>query len=77
MKNLRNGNHYTGLTNDINRRFGEHNQGKSQVTKSNKPWILIHVEITKDRDTARKLEKYFKTGYGREITREIESNLIN
>lgn len=75
IKSLRDGSHYVGLTNNIDRRPIEHNSGKNQSTKARRPWILIHVEIVNKRSEARLLEKYFKSGYGREIIREIEGTL--
>ena len=75
IKSLKDGRHYVGLTNNIDRRLIEHNKGKNQSTKNKRPWKLIHVEIIKNRKEARLLEKYFKSGYGRELIKEIEGAL--
>lgn len=77
LKSLRNKSHYVGLTNNINRRLIQHNEGKNHSTKNKRPWTPIHVEVIKTRLEARKLEKFFKSGYGREIIIEIESNLTS
>ncbi len=73
LKSIKNGRHYTGIINNVARRFLEHNNGWVTKTKFHKPFILIHVELVKDRFEARKFEKYFKSGFGREIIKEIES----
>lgn len=72
MKSLVDETHYVGLTASVERRLIEHNGGKNQSTKARKPWELIHVEMVVERKEARALEKFFKSGYGREITQEIE-----
>jgi len=62
---------YVGLTQDLERRLLRHNNGREKTTKPYKPYNLIHVEISSDRNEARKLEKYFKSGYGKEILSEL------
>ena len=72
IKSLKTGYYYKGLTNNIDRRLKQHENGKCQTTSSMLPIKLTYVEIVKNRLEARKLEKYLKTGYGREIIKEIE-----
>ncbi len=48
--------YYTGLTQDIIKRFEQHNQGQSKSTKWYRPLTLIYVTETPDRKTARRLE---------------------
>ena len=62
---------YKGLTNDLERRLSQHFQGQSKTTKKLFPLKLVHVEICKDRIEARKMEKFFKSGFGREVLNEI------
>lgn len=71
LQSLRTGEFYKGLTDDINRRLKQHKDGKSPSTKKLLPVRLIHVEICDNRQKARELEKYFKSGFGREIIKEI------
>jgi len=66
---------YKGITNNIERRLKQHNFGKVKKTKFYCPFNLIHVEITESRVDARKIEKFFKSGYGREIINQIIDNL--
>jgi len=49
---------YTGLTNDVEKRVGQHNAGQNRLTKSYTPWKLILVESFETREEARKKEKY-------------------
>ena len=57
---------YKGFTTDLERRIKEHNSGKNKSTSPYKPWNLVYFEKFTDRIEARKREKYFKTGIGRE-----------
>ena len=58
---------YVGLTENIERRLEEHNKGKTRSTKGYRPWVLIFKEEVKTRISARKLEKYYKSGCGKEF----------
>ena len=73
---LNNGMYYKGQTDDINKRLKEHLTGNVQTTANKLPFKLVHVEICHSRQQARQLEKYFKSGYGREIIHEL-TNLIS
>jgi len=73
IKSLKLGTYYKGLTDNLERRLTEHFNGRSSTTKLMLPLKLIHVEIVGTRKEARRVEKYFKSGYGREIIREIDS----
>lgn len=75
LKSIEKNRHYVGLTGDVDRRFLEHNNGWVKTTRFFKPFKLVHVEFAVDRNEARKLEKFFKSGYGREIVKEIENTL--
>ena len=72
-KSLRDSKFYTGMTEDILERFREHNRGDYSMpsTLRRGPFELVHVEIVSNRQEARKLEKYFKSGSGREIRDEL------
>ncbi len=62
---------YKGLTDNLERRLQQHIDGKVSSTKNKLPIELIHVEICSDRVYGRQMEKFFKSGYGREIIEEI------
>jgi putative endonuclease len=61
--------HYVGLTEDLKRRFAEHNFGKSIHTNKFKPWRLITYVAFSDHAKANKFESYLKTGSGRAFAR--------
>ena len=62
---------YVGMTDDIKRRFQEHNSGKSKTTSPYKPFSLVCTEQHPNRKIARVREKYLKSGVGKEFLRSI------
>ena len=56
---------YVGLTNDLLRRFNEHQRGFNKTTRSYRPFNLIYNETFPARSEARKREKYLKSGIGK------------
>lgn len=65
LRSLKNRLLYVGSTNDLKRRFWEHNQGLNKSTKPLKPWELVAYIAVLDEQTARSLEKYLKKGSGK------------
>jgi len=52
----------------LRRRFKEHNKGEGgNYTKKNGKWKLVFYEAYLSKKDAQRAEKFFKTGYGREI----------
>ena len=65
---LKNGRLYTGHTSDLQRRFKEHNEHRGGVyTSHNAPYKLIHYEAFLNKTEAIKQEKFYKSGYGKEV----------
>ena len=62
---------YKGQTQDLNKRLKDHEVGNVRTTKNKLPFQLVHVELTKNRFEARNLERFFKSGFGREIIHEL------
>jgi len=56
---------YTGITNNLRKRFDQHNKGLSTWTKSRGPWKLIYFEACLNEDDSKAREKYLKTGMGK------------
>lgn len=56
---------YTGVTNNIERRFEQHNVGLVLSTKHRVPLKLVYFEACLDKDDAYRREKYLKTGMGK------------
>jgi putative endonuclease len=63
---------YVGLTNSLERRLKQHEQGKSRSTRSRRPFDLYSVDIFDNRQDARTHEKKLKSGFSRE-KRKIET----
>ena len=71
IKSQKDGRIYVGLSSDISKRISEHNSGYVFSTKGYKPWKLIYKEEVKNRKEARKREKYYKSGFGKELLKSI------
>jgi putative endonuclease len=56
---------YVGLTDNLDRRIAEHNNGYNKTTKPYAPFILIYSEKVNNRIDARMREKYLKSGVGK------------
>ncbi len=68
LKSEKNGRRYVGSTDDLKRRLKEHNSGVGGMyTKNNRPFTLIYYEAYISYDLARKAERFYKSGIGREI----------
>ncbi len=71
LKSGKTGEYYKGLTSNVDERIKEHNSGKTQSTRHMRPLKLIHCQEVETLAEARMLEKYFKSGTGREIIKEL------
>ncbi|MDD5103787.1 MAG: GIY-YIG nuclease family protein [Candidatus Peribacteraceae bacterium] len=65
LQSGKDGNFYTGWTNDLRKRFAEHQNGKVYSTKRRLPMKLVYYEACVDRKDALKREKYLKTAWGK------------
>ena len=59
------GQFYTGYTDDLRARFKQHNQGKVKSTRKRRPFQLIYYEACLNQKDALRREKYLKTTYGK------------
>jgi putative endonuclease len=62
---------YVGLTDDIERRFIEHNKGYNKTTKPYAPFVLIYSETAPNRVEARLREKYLKSSIGKSFLKSF------
>ena len=62
---------YSGISDDVERRLEQHNGKQSKSTKAFVPWRIIHTEEFETRMEARKKEKYFKSGVGRDYMKTL------
>ncbi|MCF7907200.1 GIY-YIG nuclease family protein [Patescibacteria group bacterium] len=75
LKSEKDGKFYVGMTNNIERRVKEHNNGVASTpsTKNRGPFKLIYFEKLENRIIAREREKYLKSGSGREYIKNKSS----
>ena len=57
---------YTGSTNDLRKRFNQHNSGKSTYTKKRGPYKLIYYEAYLHFREAKRREVFLRGGKGHE-----------
>ena len=74
LKSEKDGTIYVGISGDPERRLGEHNAGHQKSTKGHRPYRLVFQEQCVDRIQARKLEKFYKSGCGREKLKNFFCN---
>ncbi len=65
LQSLKSGRFYTGYTNDLRKRFKEHNSGKVFATRGRGPFRLIYYEACLNKYDALARERYLKTGMGK------------
>ncbi len=56
--------YYIGITDDVNRRVQQHNDGISKWTKNRGPWTLVWQKEFSDLSEARKFENLLKRQKG-------------
>jgi putative endonuclease len=73
LRSQRNNKRYVGYTaRDIEKRLCEHNSvGSGQWTRRNGPFVLVYVQECGSREEARELEKFLKSGQGRQCLDEL------
>lgn len=62
---------YVGSTNDIRRRFEEHNKGiGGAYPRKHRPFVLVFYEAFLSEKDAQRQELFYKSGYGKEVLHE-------
>jgi putative endonuclease len=62
---------YIGSTENLKQRISDHNSGLGgYFSKRSKPFKLLFYEAYVSKKDALKQEKFYKTGYGREILKD-------
>ena len=75
LKSLKNSRRYIGLTSSVIRRLKEHNSKiGGGYTKKNAPFKLIFYEAYLNKKDAMEAERFFKSGYGREVLKDKLKN---
>jgi len=65
IKSIKDKKLYIGHTNNLVKRFKEHNEGLVESTKCRAPFELLYYEACNNLKDAIKREHSFKTGFGR------------
>ena len=65
---------YIGMTKDLERRFSEHNAGKTKSTAKRRPLVLVYFEAYQVKKDAMKRERYFKQTKGKAVLRNMLKN---
>lgn len=65
IRSLKDKKWYTGITNDLWKRFNEHNENKVSSTKGRGPFRLIYYEACLNINDAAAREIFLKTGMGK------------
>ena len=71
IKSLKDGKHYIGYTNDIERRLQDHQRGKNISVRGRGPFTLIYKEIYQNRFEAVKRERQIKNYKGGEAFKKL------
>jgi len=66
-----NGRFYIGVTNDIERRIGEHNSGLVRSTSPYCPWVVKRIEEFHTIDEAYQRERFIKAKHSKIIIEKI------
>lgn len=70
LRSGKDGNLYIGFTNDLKRRFSEHQQGKNISTAKRLPLSLETYIAVPTKAQALELEQYLKTGSGSAVLKK-------
>ena len=62
---------YTGFTSNLIQRFNSHNIYGKDSTRLYRPWVVVHVEFFETKEEAMKKERYYKSGRGVLVKKEI------
>ncbi|MBI4115111.1 MAG: GIY-YIG nuclease family protein [Candidatus Omnitrophica bacterium] len=71
LKSRKNGSRYIGSTQDLANRLKEHNSGRNISTQNKGPWDVIYSETFPTRFLAERREKFFKSGRGKEVLKNL------
>ena len=77
LQSLKNKSFYIGYTNNLKKRFREHNNGKNIATKSLRPYKLIHYEAFINQKDAKNREEYLKSGWGWRSIKKMLKNYLS
>ena len=65
LRSLRDGQLYTGYSDNLKRRLAEHQAGRVIATQNRLPVELVYYEACRTQTDATRREKYLKTAWGK------------
>jgi putative endonuclease len=71
LRSGKDGKRYIGFTANLERRLFEHQSGFVTSTKNRRPLGLIYSETFSNKTEAEQREKFFKSGKGRSLLKEM------
>lgn len=71
LRSLKDDSIYIGVTDNIKRRFKEHNSGSSKSTAPKRPWIIARIEKYNNIKSAYRREKFLKSKKSKKIIEKI------
>ncbi len=69
LKSLKDKKWYTGFTDNLKKRFTDHNRGLVYSSRKRRPFSLIYYEACLDERDAKMREVYLKSGMGKRYVR--------
>ena len=72
LRSTTDGFRYIGITENLERRLSQHNDGFSKSTKPHRPFKLVLCEEHDDYNEARKREVFLKSGVGRKFLNDLK-----
>lgn len=76
LKSLKDGQFYTGYTQNIQKRLEQHNSGKVPSTKNRIPFELIYWEGCLNQQDATHREQYLKSSWGKRYIKQRLKNYL-
>jgi len=76
LQSKKDNNIYIGYSEDLKRRFTEHNLGKVKSTRHRIPFELVYYEAYKNKKNATKREYFLKTHQQRDLLKERIKNSL-
>ncbi len=71
LKSLKDGLFYVGFSENLIKRFADHNQGKNHSTQNRRPLELIFFEAFCNKFDALRRERYLKSTKGRAVLKQM------
>lgn len=71
LKSKKDGNLYTGFSEDPERRLREHNSGKTRSLIERRPMVLVYKEEFTNEIEAKRRERFLKSGQGRKLLKSL------